>query len=69
MFELNFIHFVNREEGVLTDFCVDYRDNAPCIEMLTCQVMCLPLGKGKETIGQIFYQTDRQAGRQADRRR
>jgi len=26
-----------REEGVLSDLVVDYYDNAPCIELLTCQ--------------------------------
>ena len=30
--------FVRREEGLLSSFAVDYRDNAPCIELLTCQV-------------------------------
>lgn len=29
-----------REEGVLSDLEVDYFDNAPCIELLTCQVCC-----------------------------
>lgn len=27
----------SREDGVLSDFGVDYFDNAPCIELLTCQ--------------------------------
>lgn len=29
-----------REESVLSDLEVDYFDNAPCIELLTCQVCC-----------------------------
>ncbi len=35
-----FIFSFCREEGVLSDFEVDYFDNAPCIELLTCQVCC-----------------------------
>jgi len=31
-----------REESVLSDLKVDYFDNAPCIELLTCQVCCTP---------------------------
>ena len=27
-----------RDEDVLSDLGVDYYDNAPCIELLTCQV-------------------------------
>ena len=31
--------FFFREEDILSDLTADYFDNAPCIELLTCQVI------------------------------
>ena len=44
-----------REESALSDLEVDYFDNAPCIELLTCQVCCTLYFLSSEKVNNYIY--------------